>query len=494
MASSALLPTTSDRPTRLGGPTLLAVAMVAFVALLRLPALGDPIVGVDEQFYLLVGDRLWDGALPYLDIWDRKPAGLFLLYAMFRMFPGDGVLAYQIAGTISLAATGFITAHITQRVLPWQCGVIAGFAVIFYGALLGSGFGEAPIFYDLLTALAGALTLRVREHPAATGNRARALGAMTLCGVALTLKTSAVFESCCFGLLLMMHDWRATRTLRPVLLRMAGYIAVGLGPMALIAAFYWVIGGFDAFWFANFQSVFLRTDGATAESMARCLGFLLLLSPLTIPALAEWRSVQGERRIVLAAWALAGVLSFVAIGRCFDHYVLPLVTPLALLAAYGLRRRLVALGAGAVLIALALRFATTVAAPARRDEADFASLAAHIPETVKTGCLFVYEGPTILYQRTRACLAGRYVFPGHFTDEVESSALEQPSATILQAVLARRPAVIVASPDSRAGNPPTRNDQILAASLRASYRPIARQSIRLTAGQRIGVIVWQRRV
>jgi hypothetical protein len=34
---------------------------------------GNPDVDFDEPFYLLVGDRMLHGAIPYVDIWDRKP-------------------------------------------------------------------------------------------------------------------------------------------------------------------------------------------------------------------------------------------------------------------------------------------------------------------------------------------------------------------------------------------------------------------------------------
>ena len=60
---------------------------------------GNPVIHVDEQYYLLVGDRLLHGAVPYIDIWDRKPVGLFLLFAAIRLLPGDGIVAYQLVAT-----------------------------------------------------------------------------------------------------------------------------------------------------------------------------------------------------------------------------------------------------------------------------------------------------------------------------------------------------------------------------------------------------------
>ncbi|MGJ3625795.1 hypothetical protein AB5I41_00100 [Sphingomonas sp. MMS24-JH45] len=49
------------------------------------------------EYYLLVGDRLFHGALPYVDVWDRKPVGLFLVFAAIRWLGGDGVLDLSLS-------------------------------------------------------------------------------------------------------------------------------------------------------------------------------------------------------------------------------------------------------------------------------------------------------------------------------------------------------------------------------------------------------------
>jgi hypothetical protein len=85
-----------------------AIGLVLFAAALRAWDLGHPVVHVDEQWYMLVADRLLTGATPYLDIWDRKPLGLFLLFAGVRWLGGadvhGGVLAHWLAAGVSAAA------------------------------------------------------------------------------------------------------------------------------------------------------------------------------------------------------------------------------------------------------------------------------------------------------------------------------------------------------------------------------------------------------
>ncbi len=62
-----------EAPTR--GTMLRAFfGFLAVALLIRGPTFGYPLLHIDEQFYLLVGDRMLHGALPYVDIWDRKPS------------------------------------------------------------------------------------------------------------------------------------------------------------------------------------------------------------------------------------------------------------------------------------------------------------------------------------------------------------------------------------------------------------------------------------
>src|SRR6202012_91450 len=112
---------------------------------------GDPIAQIDEEFYLLVGDRmLHDHVLPYIDIWDRKPVGLFLLFAAIRLLPGDGILAYQIVATVFAAATAWIIAATARRIGANREGGLAAAGVyLLLLSLLGGRGGQTPVFYNL---------------------------------------------------------------------------------------------------------------------------------------------------------------------------------------------------------------------------------------------------------------------------------------------------------------------------------------------------------
>src|SRR3712207_3445789 len=83
--------------------------------LFRAAFFGNPVIEGDEQFYLLVGDRMRHGLLPYVDIWDRKPVGLFLIYAAVRLLGGEGIWQYQAVAALFAAATAFLVSRIAAR-------------------------------------------------------------------------------------------------------------------------------------------------------------------------------------------------------------------------------------------------------------------------------------------------------------------------------------------------------------------------------------------
>jgi hypothetical protein len=74
-SASIVLKHSADRRTDRNLISILVLLAVAVA--LRASRIGDPSIHMDEQFYLLVADRMWHGALPYVDIWDRKPILLF---------------------------------------------------------------------------------------------------------------------------------------------------------------------------------------------------------------------------------------------------------------------------------------------------------------------------------------------------------------------------------------------------------------------------------
>jgi hypothetical protein len=459
---------------------LLAVALVA-----RAQTFGNPVIGFDEQFYLLVGDRMLHGALPYVDIFDRKPVGLFLLFAAARSLGGDGFLQYKLVALGFVVATAWLIHGIAHRGGAGRFAALlaAALYILWLNFMEGEG-GQSPVFYNLPMVAAAALILRI---PRGGDPRRAGAGAMLLVGVALQIKYSVVVEGVFFGCWLIALGWTAGQRGW----RLAGSIAAWIVPALLptLAAFavYAAIGQARAFVFANVLSALAQGRGGLAnqlEGLATILGILAL--PMLL-ALFGRRGRDGGRnggthdRFLLGwlAASAAGVLLYWRFAS--PHYAMPLLPPLTSLLApaidAGRRRRIASIALAAVgLIGGQAVLAITAQQKGGAREAAAVARAARVGGHVGgSGCIYVYDGYPALYMLTGSCLPTRWPFPGHLAtqDEARAAALGVDPAREIRRILAARPVAIVDDwPHFSGGNPVTR--RILDRTLAAEYVLAAR--------------------
>ncbi|KQS46839.1 MULTISPECIES: hypothetical protein [unclassified Sphingomonas] len=440
---------------------------------------GNPVIDPDQQYYLLVGDRLLHSAVPYIDIWDRKPIGLFLLFAGIRTLPGNGILAYQLMATLCAWATAVVVGRAAKTLGASDRGALgAGTAYLLVIALVGGIGGQAPVFYNLPMAVAGLLTLQLPAQAAASRTRAIVVSGIAACllaGIAIQLKYTPMFEGAAFGL---AHIWflaRARAKWRHVMLAATVWAVMGLAPTLAAIGWYRAQGpaAFDAFWFANVTSIALRRGYSASDLAMRLLGITAELSPLILGAVLTWRTrprggVAGETILVGYAWLGFALAGFFAIGTFFDHYALPLVAPLAILAAPTLGRsiRLLILTLG---VAIAILIAKRLLHPS---DAAGAYAVAHVVEA-NSGreCPYVFIGDTVTYHLAHACLPTAYAFPNLLAYDTEQGATGIDEAAEVRRILARRPPVIVTS-DRRLSIWNRGSLRAVKAALARGYRPV----------------------
>lgn len=466
---------------------LLAIATVA----MRARFFGNPLVDADEEFYLLVGDRLLHGAIPYVDIWDRKPIGLFLIYAGIRLLGGNGILAYQLVAAGFAAATAVLIACMARRITSPGAALVAALAYAPLAGLSGGQGGQAPIFYNLPVALAAWLLTR-RVAPA-TGGTLRRLpprwsgaSAMLLIGLAMQIKPNAVFEGIYFGIVLLWLAWKETPRIGACLVDAIVWIAAALLPSALAAAAYLAMGHGAEFVYANYGSIFARGGigvhqtfhnlghdlGRTAPLLAATLIAEWLLRPE-----ASWQCTAGGRRAhaFLIGWAATAAGGFLVFGTYFNHYVLPLLPPLSIVAAptFAIRPRRIGAGLAAILLVGSTTWYGFNSAALNRRKGSAAygyQMAARLrPLLSHGGCLFVFYGDPVYYHLTHSCLPTRWPFPFHLSLTREAPALGIDPATEMHRILGRRPAAIldVLSSDDEINS---RTHAILHAALARDYR------------------------
>lgn len=442
--SAPAFPKTSIRHPAIAAA--LALLIAAFV--IRAPSFGNPALFIDEQFYLLVGDRMLHGALPYVDIWDRKPIGLFLIYAAIRLLGGEGIIQYQAVAALFAAAGSFAVSRIARRVAPEPAALAAGLSYLLWIEQVEGGGGQSPVFYNPLVAAAALATLCA--HAAADDRRYFRFGfaAMLLGGLAIQIKYTAAIEVAFFGLTFAISLVRRKPAGQAIALTIV-LAAVALGPTLLATLAFAAAGHLDAFLFANFTSIGLRDagiDGKAAERLRIGLSHLLPLAACcAASAFALRRGNKAEKMwgAFMIGWMVAALVGFACVGAFYYHYLLPLYVPLAVGIAPIVGRMPIGIGFGAIALLVPLaNLGWPAFADTRHTREQVDHLVSLLPPDAKQRCLYEFDGPPILYLRGQACAHSRFVFPDHLASRVEARALGVDPVAEMGRIMARRPAAI----------------------------------------------------
>jgi hypothetical protein len=412
---------------------------------------GNPDVDFDEPFYLLVGDRMLHGAIPYVDIWDRKPIGLFLIYAAIRLLGGEGFTQYLVVAALFAGATASMIWLIASRWISRAAALLpACVYVLWQEPYAGSG-GQSAIFYNLLTVVCFWLLLKAKDH----GNSAIAarsgLIAMALMGIELQIKYVVLPEGIFFGLAFLALQWQD----RPDWRRLVGwasiYVIIALTPTLLAIGFYAAIGHANDFLFANFQSLYARGHLERWYMFRNMVWIYVVAMPLlgaVVFGLSRLALAQGQGRSDfpwLVAWCCSAFVGFMMIGNFYHYYFMPVLLVLALASAGNLteRRWGLFIYAGLLLWPVAIGLAPSPQDDRLRIASIHRLTDAIAPHVNARHCLYVFDGPTALYMTTHSCLLTRFAYPDHLSNGVESAALGVNAQAELDRVLARQPGAIV---------------------------------------------------
>jgi hypothetical protein len=475
-SGSAVLKRSIDHKTYRNVCILLTLFVVALIT--RGGRIGDPAIHVDEEFYLLVADRMWQGALPYVDIWDRKPILLFLIYAALRPLSPDGIVAYQIGAMLFAVMTAFVVVLVAQRFANPRGAWLAGVTYLLYIPLLGGAGGQSPVFYNLLMAIGAWEAIRAGEADDAAGVHRHGLLSMLCAGLAIQVKYTAAIEGVAYGLWLIVLLRRLNCPSSRIALRAGLWIAVAIAPTLLATGFYVLTGHGPEFVQANFISIFQKHQPAdfAAADFLWISGVKLapLLCIAVFSTLLLLRLTPAEAPIFfLFLWTAFAIAGYFSIGSYYIHYALPLIVPMTILCA-----PLLGMPVGGVAAMALFGYAAILAmdfplgSQRQQHERQIAAMVEAAQPYAARGCIYLHDGPMIVYLLTHSCLPTRYPFYTHLSEAAEAGATD--ATRNMAELLANRPSAIFVVNNAPILNPPNLTTAaMLDAALAKDYQRVA---------------------
>ena len=466
---------------RLLGERWVQLAFCVILAFaVRIATFGDPALHTDEELYFLIGQKVLDGQLPYVDLWDRKPLGLFLINAGFAAI-SRSVWSYQIAASLCVALTGFVLMAILRDLVKWPARFAVAFFYITLLPTLGGFGGQSPVFYNLLVALAMLLLVRSLHELGEGRMPGRIHGAMVLGGLALTIKQTTAVEFAFIGLFAIYTATRAGMPRLTAMGHLVGFALLGLLPLATIGLYYAGTGHLAEYYHAMVVANVAKAQLPPRELLINLSG---MLSAFWLPLLLSICSIatapKSQPRSLFGLWLFASALGFCVIPNFYWHYALAMVGPACCCIALLLDRTKVKLllpvvlatGSMSLIRAESFNFAIH-----RQSAENFAALASAIDAHAPRGTLLVYDGPVYLYAATQTRPLSPLVFPGHLKEMTEDGTSGRGIVAETARILRERPGAVTFAYHDKQRNQNRTGRAMVRRYAEAHCRPITRQWI-----------------
>jgi hypothetical protein len=308
--------------------------LAALTALLLAPGLWvGP--GFDAAVYTLAGVSIKNGLVPYRDIFDNKPPGLYLLNALGQMaLPAlDPWQVTWLLTALFSVATVLVLDRVLARLIPgaasFMLAVVGAIGIASHPIAYGGGLTESFAVLPLVTAL------WVLGRGASGWRAAGEVGFLS--GVACLASVQAVPVAAVLTGAAIAADADAREAAR------RGAVAVASGALLPVLVVAW-LGTRGALGDAVDQ---VATYNMSYRAASAGFGFvlaasLLILAGLAVPVGASLaRMIHAPRTAgrvlwVCLAWVVSEVVMLAYENRLFLHYLIVLVPPLVVLCGPGM--------------------------------------------------------------------------------------------------------------------------------------------------------------
>ena len=322
------------------------LALLVLVLLLRTPSFFISVFNWDESSYFLIAKDMLQGKMLYVDLWDHKPPGIYVLNALGQMVFGHSILSIRLLACIAAVSTSFLL-YLMAKTLFKRDDRLSALAGVLYAifSLLNGGYGSnTEIIFTPFVVLGFYLLVSYTNGLDGSGaNKIKLFAGGLSFGMALQINAVNVF------VFLAALGFLGRRLCSVSKSGKQGFIGewweaalwLGLGPLLFYEAaflYFWLHGHLFEYVYANFVSPLIYVgqfkhlffSNAWMMLKIQISHNLMLWAPAFLMPL--YLSKENEKSVVfLWVWFWAALLGILSTSEPYHHYFQEMVAPLCLI-------------------------------------------------------------------------------------------------------------------------------------------------------------------
>jgi 4-amino-4-deoxy-L-arabinose transferase-like glycosyltransferase len=303
----------------------IAVCLLLISILVRFPYYFVDVINWDESTFILMGQSLLDGHLPYTELWDIKPPLAFAAYAFFITSLGKSIVAIRLAGTLCVFLTSWFVYLVGRYIGNSSAGVFAAILTILTVTAIDSGQATMTEHVACVPLL-GALTWLV--------TRKMTPGVLFLEGILLT--GAALIRLNLAYVVIAVGIWLVYSRFKYQTVGFREIVAYCLGSFGSILLTYlpYLIAGDGSIWLNSVVLAPLSYASRASSAGHGGTGIKLIFACLIFVILNQvWQRISAKQQRefgLLQVFLLSTVISIIQGGELYEHYCIQIFPLLAL--------------------------------------------------------------------------------------------------------------------------------------------------------------------
>jgi len=304
-------------------------------------------LGVDESYFMVIGNSILHGSIPYKDYMDMKPPGIYYLFALTFSIFGKSFYAARAVLFLFNALSAVIIFLIGKKLWNKEAGMLSSILFLI-GMLIPAyeGYFAMTEPFMVFFGLLGVLLFFKSEH------WLYLIFCGILMGLSILFKQSGVLFLAAIFIFYLIKLWiPANRTkfyLKDSLKNLSLIICGFSIPILLVAFYFWSVGALNSFFYLSFLFAITEHYGRelvfdkqtiialTYKFLSYSIVWLLSFVSIFIIVYALIKKEAKDIEIFTVIWFIISLYPLTI--RTYGHYFIQIIPPACLLASISLIR------------------------------------------------------------------------------------------------------------------------------------------------------------